>query len=505
MALLGWHVSRHKIDRRQMSNAEQKGAVDLLGDPKSELIDLSPQLRNQRLLEPLNQLYGARNSHQGEDGGSLFEGLDTHYLCMATLNYMMEGSAVGAGYSMSDVRSYLVSLIGRIRPDKSGADCSKAADVVIGCLSNKSENYKEFEFSYFHAPTLEFRLYRFRLVSLEPDLDDVYRYCPTPEGYLLLLGMLDVDVEDQQILMEKMLQILIERGRFEQAAEFARRAMVLSIEHRQHINGHILQAIRAPGTVKWSSDIKPRLDDSRQHVKGRQEEEGRLLMVVRNKMGEVENVKSKLELSSLHDLLSKAGNVRARLLLEVTTAEGRFIEAQTAAFRARKSSGLPDLEAQLLPEVLSRPGLHLDVVAEDLIVSLFPATFPKAPDLSNLLSILLERRQLPNDVDDEEDGDELEPFEEWPDPFPEQLVVKISKWLFTKFAENRSWRIDELIEAGAKEGFSGIEQQCIAFCLYRSFPDSESEFKTHHAVIDGEYETWVVKGDNLRFDIKTND
>lgn len=488
-----------------MSNAELIDATDLLDDSKSELIDLSPQLRNQRLLEPLNQLYGARNFHQSEDGEPLFVGLDTHYLCMATLNYMMEGSAVGAGYSMSDVRSYLVSLISRIQPEKSSADCSKAAEVVIGCLSNKNENYKEFEFSYFHAPTLETRLYRFRLVSLEPDLDDVYRYRPTPEGYLLLIGMLDVDVEDQQILMEKMLQILIERGRFEQAAEFARRAMVLSIEHRQHIHGHILQAIRAPGTVKWSSDIKPRLDDSRQHVKGRQEEEGRLLMAVRNKMGEVENIKSRQELSSLHDLLSKAGNVRARLQLEVSSAEGRFIEAQTAAFRARKSSGIPDLETRLLPEVLIRPGLHLAVAAEDLIVSLFPAVFPKTPDLSNLLSILMERRQSTKDIDDDEDGDEIVPFQVWPDPFPEQLVVNIFKWLSTKFEENRSWRINELIEAGAKEGFSAIEQQCIAFCLYRSFPDSESEFKTHHAVIDDAYETRVVRGDNLRFDIKTAD
>ena len=486
-----------------MPNEQLPDASDSLGEPKSELIDLSPQLRNQRLLEPMNQLHATRNFHQDEAGEPLFDGLDTHYLCMATLNFMMEGSAVGAGYSMADVHTYVSSLISRIRPEKTGSACAKAADVVIGCLSNKAENYKEFEFTYFHAPTLQALVYRFRLVNLEPDLDDFYRYRPSPEGYLLLIGMLNVDVEDQQILMEKMLQILIERGRFEQAAEFARRAMVLSIEHRQHIQGHITQAIRAPGTVRWSTDIKPRLDDSRQHVKARQEEEGRLLMAIRNKIGEVENIKSKQELSSLHDLLSNAGNVRARLQLEVSSAEGRFIDAQTAAFRARKSSGIPDLETHLLPQAMIRPGAQLAVAAEELIVSLFPAVFPKTPDLSNLLSILLERRQLTKDADDDEDDDEIEPFQVWPDPFPDQLVVKISQWLSAKFEENRSWRIDELIDAGANEGFSAIEQQCIAFCLYRSFPDSESEFENHHAMLDGEYETWVVRGDNLRFDVKT--
>ncbi|NAT16841.1 hypothetical protein CU666_10485 [Pseudomonas syringae pv. actinidifoliorum] len=226
-------------------------------------------------------------------------------------------------------------------------------------------------------------------------------------------------------------------------------------------------------------------------------------MAIRNKIGEVENIKSKQELSSLHDLLSKAGNVRARLQLEVSSAEGRFIDAQTAAFRARKSSGIPDLETHLLPQAMIRPGAQLAVAAEELIVSLFPAVFPKTPDLSNLLSILLERRQLTKDADDDEDDDEIEPFQVWPDPFPDQLVVKIPQWLSAKFEENRSWRIDELIDAGANEGFSAIEQQCIAFCLYRSFPDSESEFENHHAMLDGEYETWVVRGDNLRFDVKT--
>lgn len=488
-----------------MSNAEKMGAADLSGDAKSELIDLSPQLRNQRLLEPLNQLYGARNLHQNDDGAPLFDGLDTHYMCMAALNFMMEGAAVDAGYSMEEVSSYLIALIGQIQPGKSAADCARAAEVVIGCLRNKNENCKDFEYSYFHAPNRETRVYRFSLISLEPDVDDIYRYQPTPEGYLLLLGMLDVDVEDQQILMEKMLQILIERGRFEQAADFARRAMVLSIEHRQHINSHINQAIRAPGTVKWGKDIKPRMDDSRKHVKGRQDEEGRLLLAIRHKLGEIENVKSREELDKLHDLLSKAGTVRARLQLEVTNAESRFFEAQTAAFRARKGSGLPDLETYLLPQVMSTPGPQIVLAAEDFIISLFLPVFPKSPDLSNLLSVLMERRQLPSEPETEDEEGEIEPFEEWPDPFPETLVTSMSYWISTKFSENRSWRIDELLELGAKDGFSALELQCVAFCLYRSFPDSESEFPGHHAEIDGEYETWVVRGDNLRFDIKISE
>jgi hypothetical protein len=423
---------------------------------------------------------------------------------MATLNYMMEGSAVGIGYSLLEVRNHVVSMITRIQPGKSSADCIKAADAVLGCLRNKAGGYKEFEFSYFHAPTFETRQYRFFLVMLEPDIDDIYRFRPSPEGYLLLLGMLDVDVKDQQILMEKMLRLLIERGRFEQAAEFARRAMVLSVEYRQYIHSQIQQAIRSPRSINWSRVMKPLMVEARQHIFDRQEEEGKLLSAVRDRMADVEDFKTKLELSNLHELLSKAANVRAQLLLEVSQAEGSFLEAQTQGFRARKASGIPDLEAKLFPQILERPAAQLAAAAEDIILSLFPAVIPKTPDLSNILSVLMERRHQPSDVNEDEEESEIVPFEEWKDPFPEAMVGRIFQWISIKFEQDRSWRIDELIDIGIKEGFNPLEQQCIAFCLYRSFPDSESEFQNHHAEKDGEFVSGFVRGDNLRFDTKTN-
>ncbi|MNJ41539.1 hypothetical protein D3C81_2197630 [compost metagenome] len=68
---------------------------------------------------------------------------------------------------------------------------------------------------------------------------------------------------------------------------------------------------------------------------------------------------------------------------------------------------------------------------------------------------------------------------------------------------NRPWKLDELIAAGEAEGFDHKRLQCIGILMYLSYPDSESAFPARHAVADGTFETFVVSGDNLRFDLKS--
>ncbi len=223
------------------------------------LIDLTPQQRNLLLMRPLFQLELTKNkfADSTSEGRGLFEGVDTHYLSLAALTHMMEGTAVAVGYTQEEVIQHLASIVPRMKPSATSGQCRRIAEVVVDALDNASNNYLEHTFEYFHAPSGEVRTVSFRLTTHEPDLEDTYRYRPTAEGYLVLMGMLDLKVEDHQILIERMLQLLIERGRFDQAYEFARRARMLSIEHRQQIRDFIHQAWRAPGSVAWARDISP--------------------------------------------------------------------------------------------------------------------------------------------------------------------------------------------------------------------------------------------------------
>ncbi|MEH6413829.1 hypothetical protein [Pseudomonas sp. CGJS7] len=466
------------------------------------LLDLTPQQRNLLLMRPLFQLELTKNkfSDSTADGRSLFEGVDTHYLSLAALTHMMEGTAVAVGYTQEEVVQHLASIVSRMKPAGTAKQWERIAEIVVDALDNASNNYLEHSYEYFHAPSGESRKVGFRLTTYEPDLEDSYRYHPTAEGYLVLMGMLDLKVEDHQILVERMLQLLIERGRFDQAYEFARRARMLSIEHRQQIRDFIHQAWRAPGSVAWAREIAPRLHEARMHIHARQEEDRRLEESVREQLIQVTDDRAREQLVRLHGVLKSASGVRAHLQVEVIGAGDKFMDAQVGAFRSRRPSSFPDLETRLLPEALATAQSVLAESVDALLLSLYPAIAPKAPDLSNVLALLLARREYDEPSEDDSESGELLPFKRYHDPFPENVMQFVQSWVSAKFSIGGSWKLDELLAHSEDEGLTPIERQCIVYVLYRSYPDSESLFKSMRAHADGAFMTDVAAGDNLRFD-----
>jgi len=463
------------------------------------LIDLAPQQRNLLLMRPLFQLELTKNMFSDGGGGSLFDGIDTNYLSLVALAYMMEGTAVAMGYTLVEVQQYLAHIVAHMRPTLTVTQRNRISEIVLDALDNASNNYQEHSYEYFDSRTGKNREVRFRLTTYEPDLEDTYRYRPTAEGYLVLMGMLDLEVEDHQILVERMLQLLIERGRFDQAYEFARRARMLSIEHRQLLRDFITQAWRAPGSVIWARDIGPRLREARTHIRDRQEEDRRMEESVREQLTKVDDIRAREQLVRLHEVLKSASTLRAQLQFEVSGAGEKFMDAQATAFRARKFTGLPDFEARLLPATLRIRSDRLAQGADAILLSLYPAAVPKTPDLSQILAVLLERRTLEKNFDNDVPG-EVVPFKMYPDPFPNDIAEFVHHWLKSKFSLGASWRLDELLDAAEDEGLAVLECQCIAYALYRSFPDSESLFPNMHAHQDGVFVSNIAQGDNLRFD-----
>lgn len=469
-------------------------------DFSSGLIDLTPQQRNLLLMRPLFQLEFTKHSFSASssDLRGLLSTIDTHYLCLATLCYMMEGTAVAVGYTLTEVQQYLVQLVARMRNSLTAAQCTRISDIVIDALDNATNNYQEHICEYFHAPSAEMRTLRFRLTAYEPDLEDIYRYRPTSEGYLLLMGMLDLEVEDHQILVERMLQLLIERGRFDQAYEFARRARVLSIEHRQKLRDFINQAWRTPGSILWTRDIGPRLSQARTHIHERQEEDRRMEESVRDQLLRVDSMPAREQLARLHEVLRSASTVRAQLQVEVTGAADKFLDAQASAFKPRRPSGLPDLETRLLPDALNLSATTLATHAEQIMLGLYPANCPEAPDLSNILSMLLEQRRSDENPEDDTSGDII-PFARYVPPFSESLVREVHAWIERRFALGASWTLGELLIAAEEDGLSFLERQCVAYALYRSYPESETLFPRMAAQAQGHFRTDVAQGDDLCF------
>lgn len=482
-----------------LSHPTEPESPEDLAPPDPSLLDLSRQLRNLLLLRPLFQLE-LNKTRIGEDGASddgLFQGVDTFYLALSALDFMMEATTVSTGAPLGEVLEHLAHAARRMKSTLSKPQSFRVAEVLLNMLDNKSGGYKEFAFDHFDAVKGTSRTVRFRLVRYEPDIEDVYRYRPTAEGYLVYLGMLDLAPEDSQELMEKMLDLLVQRGKFDTALDIAKRARTLSIEYRQRIRDRLHQAHRAPGSVNWTKDLGPYLQDARGHVAKRQHEDQRMEEAVKDALGEAVEPRNRASLAKLLRELQDASILRGRLVGEITGAGDAFLESQRSLFRARRPTGLPDLEIQLFPRLLDLTGQRLSDNADQLFSALYPAAWPKVYDINTVISLLLESR--PEDGPVSQDPGELVPLAVIPDEFPEELTRKASAWLAHKFADNTTHRIDELLMLAEDEGLSRTLRRCLVLMLYRSFSAEESEFPHLTSKPAGRFDNDVVTGINLQF------
>ncbi|WP_321912300.1 hypothetical protein [Burkholderia cepacia] len=465
------------------------------------LLDLSRQQRNLLLLRPVFQLERDKMMLGDEGGGSnrgLFQGIDTHYLALSALDQMMEATTVSSGSTSTDILTHLAEVAVRMKPTLSEPQTQRVAEVVLDALDNKANNHREFSFEYFDAPSGNTNSIRFRLVRFEPDTEDIYRYRPTAEGYLVYLGMLDLSPEDSQELMEKMLYLLVERGRFDAALEIARRARKLSIEYRQLIRDRLYQAYRAPGSVNWSRDMADRLEAARVHVRQRQAEDARMEEAVGEALIAADEVRIRENLVQLQDTLRSASLLRMQLVTDIGESNERFIEAQRAVFRARKPTGLPDLEPQLLPQLVNLPVQLLAAEGDSFISALYPSVWPKVYDLNTVFAALLE--QQPDEALPEDDDGELTQFEPLPEQFPKEMVQRVNEWMRVLFAEQHLLRVDQILEAAKDAGFDRTGQRCLVLILFRTFAPSESDFKNVQVRLTGTvFNSGVAQGDNLEF------
>lgn len=466
----------------------------------SGLLDLSRQQRNLLLLRPVFQLerYKMMLGDEGGTDRTLFQGVDTHYLALSALDLMMEATTISSGSTSADVLTHLTEVAIRMKPSLSVPQGRRVAEVVLDALDNKANNHREFSFEYFDAPSCSTKAVKFRLVRFEPDAEDVYRYRPTAEGYLVYLGMLDLSPEDSQELMEKMLDLLVQRGRFDAALEIARRARKLSIEYRQLIRDRLYQAYRAPGSVNWTRDMAGRLDAARVHVRQRQAEDTRMEEAVGEALVDADELRTRQSLVQLRETLRSASLLRLQLVTDITESNERFIEAQRAVFRARKPTGLPDLEPQLLPQLINLPIQTLSAEGDTFISALYPSAWPRVYDLNSVFAVLLEQRA--EDAAPEDDDGELTEFELMPDQFSKEVVKQANEWLGTKFAIGVPLRIDQILDAAEDAGLDRTVRRCLVLILFRSFAHSESEFKDMRVQLTGtEFKLDIAQGDNLEF------
>ena len=125
-----------------------------------------------------------------------------------------------------------------------------------------------------------------------------------------------------------------------------------------------------------------KLAEARTHVRGRQSEDQRMEDAVREALLTADEPKTRQDLAQLLKTLQSAGVIRSKLVNDITVAPEEFLESQRAVFRARRPSGLPDLETTLFPQILTLPTGALTEHADQCISSFYPPAWPKVYDLN---------------------------------------------------------------------------------------------------------------------------
>lgn len=476
------------------------GEVASAESPRSTIerpaaLDLSRQQRNLLLMRPLFEL--ALRSRRADGSEGLWSGLDTNYIALALLVFIMDGGALGNGRTFHEVISYVGEIAQSMKPSLVEDEARLIAREVLDAVHNAENKTQQFSFDYFDAVTGETRAHSFFLLRYErSDDDDEYYFKVSDEGFLVYLGMLDFGAADMQALMEKMLHEFIGRGNIEQALEASQRALYEGRRYFEQISTQLLRAHRVPDAVRWQEDLAPSLDHARLHIDARLQEEHQLLQAVTDSLNNTADARTRDKFVRLRETVEGGLTTTGRLLQLVGEAGKRFRDAARSLFRTRRRHRLPNIEEVVLPEMAELPTATLANIADEHGHVLFGVGQPKVYHLEQVFATLLTPQ--PQSVATSAVVGELVRIEDALPRFSKTEIDLAERFLRKHFAERRETDIAKILACAEEEGLARTVQEYMTFMMYRAFSKDESPFPVD-ASTDGRFETDLVVGTKLVF------
>ncbi|MGT2454406.1 hypothetical protein ACU4GI_14490 [Cupriavidus basilensis] len=458
-------------------------------------LDLIRQQRNLLLMRPLFEL--ALKSRRADGSEILWSGLDTNYLALALLVFIMDGGTLGKGRTFHEVIVYVAETAQSMKPSLIEEEARLVAREVLDAIHNAENKTQQFNFEYFDATSAEARTYSFFLLRYErSDDDDEYYFKVSDEGFLVYLGMLDFGAADMQALMEKMLHEFIRRGNIDQALEASQRALYEGRRYFEQISNQLLRAHRVPDAVRWQEDLAPSLDHARHHIDGRLQEEHQLLQATTESLNSATDARTREKFVRLRETVEGGLTTTGRLLQLVGEAGQRYRDAARSLFRTRRRHRLPNIEEVVLPEMVALPTTALADMVEGHGHVLFGVGQPKLYHMEQVFRTLLTPQ--PQSMATEAVVGELVRLEESVPRFSKAEIELAEGFLRRHFADRRETDIAKALACAEDEGLGRTVQEYMTFMMYRAFSRDESPFPVD-ASTDGRFETDLVVGTKLVF------
>lgn len=444
------------------SNSKEEQQLEQI-QTKAE--DLSRQVRNLLLLYPLIRLENEK-TRLGPEGLNMFRGLDTLYLSFAMFDYISECMLFDLGAKRERIIQHLAKEVKRIKPRLSKKNSALAGEIILDQLCNNKQNHQSFSFDYFDAHSDAKMSRRFRLLLFKIGEDDEGRYHLTKEGFAAYLSMLELDSNMAQEVDEYLIQKLIDRGNFEDALRVAARNRKRTIELKDSLKQKIFKLNRDIFNVEWQQDIKPFLDQSRNHIEARIKEEGHMLENLTEELHQPEKGK-KTSLLKLQDTIQDCQSQHRDLHREIMGFNEQFLAAQSKIFRTPRISNLANLEDEILTMMGNKTINQLSLMASDVTSAMNIPSIKRIFDPLLLISIIDDQDREEKEKKEPEESD-LVSLGNPLDRFNSKTITDMEAYLKEVTKDKKETNLKEIIlQAENTNSFTSEEILCLVYLTFQ--------------------------------------
>lgn len=231
------------------------------------------------------------------------------------------------------------------------------------------------------------RLIEFRLIEdrHHPIEGTVLRL--SNEAINLFLGAFELDIEDAQAAAEAVVRSQLDRGKFHEAVQSARGALLQTLRLQEKIRSILMQTRRDVSRVDWR-DLAPRLlDEAVEHVMRRVAVEQGILETAEERLAALRpDHEQAVPLRHVVDIVRRCRLRHLDLQDQLMRARSVFLDEQSRqAFSIASAFGLPELGREVLEPILREPAC----VAQQIVSDTTPAFLgPSAPALLSLRALI---------------------------------------------------------------------------------------------------------------------
>ncbi|MDO3395062.1 hypothetical protein QWJ41_04995 [Nocardioides sp. SOB44] len=269
-----------------------------------------------------------------------------------------------AGAHPDAVLRDLAARVAAQAPDRTSREHARVASWILENLLNVGSADRGFRTVYGVAGPdgYDRRTFDFKLLEETRGADGELYLRASNEAVNVLVGALEVDLEAAHIAADVRLDILIKRGRLNEAQAAAQNARYRTIQYGEMLRQRLDATSRDVRNVDWAEAMPAFIDEALAHIIERYRAENAILVNLTEVRDTADTASRKAQAARLVEVVRDCLRRHDQLQAGLQTAGRRFrVEQDRQTFALAPMRAALDLHAQLLQPVLARPVAEADV------------------------------------------------------------------------------------------------------------------------------------------------